>query len=52
MSLAAPKTRFGAPVRWTDVQRFDFRSRLSEARRPANTCVSTHSLCNANFARS
>lgn len=51
-SLAAPKKRSGAAVRWTDLQRFSFRSRVSEATHPANTCVSTPSLCNANFARS
>jgi hypothetical protein len=51
-SLAALKSRSGAAVRWTDVQRFNFRRRLSEATHPANTCVSTPSLCNANFARS
>jgi hypothetical protein len=52
ISLAAPKRRSGAPVRWTDVQRFSFRSHVSEATHPANTCVSTPSLCNANFAQS
>jgi hypothetical protein len=52
ISLAAPKRLSGAAVRWADVQRLSFRSRASEATRPANTCVSTPSLCNANFARS
>jgi hypothetical protein len=52
ISLATPKRRSGAAVRGTDVQRFSFRSRLSEATHPANTCVSTPGLCNANFARS
>lgn len=51
-SLAAPKRRSGVAVRWTDLQRFNFRSRVSEAAHPANTCVSTPGLCNANFARS
>ena len=52
ISLAAPKKRSGTAVRWTDVQRLSFRSPASEATHPANTCVSTPSLCNANFARS
>ena len=34
---------------WTDVQRLSFRARPTEATYPANTCVSTPSLCNANF---
>ena len=50
ISLAAPKRSFKAARKWTDVQRFSFRSPLAEAMLPANTCVSTPSLCNANFA--
>jgi hypothetical protein len=34
---------------WTDVQRLSFRARPTEVTYPANTCVSTPSLCNANF---
>jgi hypothetical protein len=52
ISIAAPKRRSEAAVKWTDVQRLSFRGRVSEATHPANTCVSTPSLCNANFARS
>lgn len=33
-----------------DVRRLGFGSRVIEATHPANTCVSTPSLCNANFA--
>jgi hypothetical protein len=50
IGLAAPKRRSGAAVKWTDLQRLSFRSRVTEATLPANTCVSTPSLCNANFA--
>jgi hypothetical protein len=50
--LAAHNTlRESADTRF-DVRRLGFDPRLSEAGRPADTCVSTPSLCNANFARS
>jgi hypothetical protein len=45
---ARPEKTHGVP----DVQRVNFRHRVIETTRPANTCVSTLSLCNANFARS
>ena len=35
-----------------DVQRLGFDGRPSKTMRPTDTCVSTPSLCNANFARS
>jgi hypothetical protein len=36
----------------TDLRRLGFRGHVTEAELPVNTCVSTLSLCNANFARS
>jgi hypothetical protein len=50
--LVLPETLRKRADTWFDVQRLDFDVRAVEARRPANTCVSTPSLCNANFARS
>jgi hypothetical protein len=56
-----PKTLFVSPRpkdvtaeadMWADVQRLSFRARAIEATYPANTYVSTPSLCNANFGRS
>jgi hypothetical protein len=49
---AAAKMDRGAADTRFDVRRLYFRSRVIEATYPANTCVSTPSLCNANFARS
>jgi hypothetical protein len=36
----------------TDLQRLGFRGRMTEATYPADTCISTCNLCNANFAGS
>jgi hypothetical protein len=36
----------------TDLRRWGFHARVIETMYPVNTCVSTLSLCNANFAQS
>jgi hypothetical protein len=46
---AAPERCHREADMWTDVQRLSFRTRPTEVTYPANTCVSTPSLCNANF---
>jgi len=50
--LAVPKMLRKPAVMRFDVQRLGFDVRVIGATRPADTCVSTPGLCNANFARS
>jgi hypothetical protein len=50
--LATPKRRHREAGMRTDLRRFGFRGHVTEAGPPAVTCVSTLSLCNANFAQS
>jgi hypothetical protein len=50
--FASPKRRDRGFVMWADLRRWGFRARLIETKYPADTCVSTVGLCNANFARS
>ncbi len=52
LGRATSKMLRGAADTWFDVQRLGFDGRPSETMRPTDTCVSTPSLCNANFARS
>jgi hypothetical protein len=49
--VAAKRVQRGADTRF-DLQRLRIRGQVTEATYPGNTCVSTPSLCNANFARS
>jgi hypothetical protein len=48
----AEKRRYRKSDTRFDLRRLHFGNRVIEATQPANTCVSTPSLCNANFARS
>ena len=41
--------RRGEAVLWTDVQRLAFRDATTETTNRPNLCISTLSLCNANF---
>jgi len=50
--VGAPKRRREEAVIGTDVQRSGVRTRATKDRYPADTCVSTVSLWNANFAQS
>lgn len=52
ISLAPAKMRPRPSRARFDLRPMCFGRRVTEATRPANTCVSTPSLCNANFARS
>ena len=50
--FSSSKRRDREFVMWADLRRWGFRARVIETKFPADTCVSTVGLCNANFARS
>jgi len=50
--FGSPERRRREAVMRTDLRRLGFGAGVTETRYPAVTCVSTLSLCNANFARS
>jgi hypothetical protein len=52
LCFASSKRRDREFVMWADLRRLGFRARVIETKYPADTCVSTVGLCNANFARS
>jgi hypothetical protein len=51
-SRQRPGSRRKEAVMRTELQQFSFRAGVAEATNRPNPCVSTLSLCNANFGRS